>query len=563
MGGWESSHRWLASRFNQLHIKQQSVLDVDPPVARKILDDVASTNGVNFDADRLHGQQSTGEITYTYDWTIEAVPEGSLIQEDVYVDPIKHYAEAAIFTGGGLLFLAAAGHVSLVIVFPLAIIWLYYHKYLSSSEGGVIQDLIEKSVGFDRIEVHGVLSSLILISAIGGVIGFVIGASFVVSFAGLTIVVLGLVYGVANQWYASIIMKIDYQRFLPTPTIEYLSLLLLQITPLGIALLLYQFIFHFDQTLLAPRFPFTELPYRETILKIGLVYCAIRSLVVLHHIKKSVNRLDVNYRLFKQGVGKVKHSVIQGISLGIALVPGITSFVLVWLYLRKYGRHFQHESSFQILIGMVILPIGLHAIGLLSQSTISSIKVSKQLWKSVSPEFDLPNFIQANVRVVNRSDAYAASFSLGVTSYIIVSQRLVDDLQKRELYAILAHEQGHLHYNDGIIGFITPYLATVLLIGRNVVFGALDFRAREFRADAFAVQQTTVGTYINALQKSKTIQQQHSWHGLGPGLSSVVDASPAAKDWLRRYLSLFYGTYAMSEAHPTLDQRIQRIRRDS
>lgn len=205
----------------------------------------------------------------------------------------------------------------------------------------------------------------------------------------------------------------------------------------------------------------------------------------------------------------------------------------------------------------IIIPVGILASGLIYQLIAATIGLLN-LFVSSRP-LESPVKFDANVslRMVESKDLFALSQSLPPFNFIFVSEGLLREMDDRAIQALLAHEEGHIHHRDAVVSLLVPYLSTAMLLGRTILFASLNFRSREFRADAFAVKKVGAENVIHLLE---------SWDR--PAINRV---EPPRQRWVfsflgayvptavKTYIAMFFGQFTLSKAHPTLSERKQAI----
>jgi len=198
-----------------------------------------------------------------------------------------------------------------------------------------------------------------------------------------------------------------------------------------------------------------------------------------------------------------------------------------------------------------VVPILYVFVGLGYQA-VNSPKYFLDLFRSSEP---FPEVIETSENVELRSIPNGSPTCLKIAGrkYIFLPQYLIaseeNSLTDEELEAIIAHERRHLQNGDATLYLIVPMLSLLVLTGQNVIFGLLNFRQREHQADELAAKTTDPSTVKSALRKTRRLQRNNSETSTG---------SKSNGFW-QQYFSLFYGTFAQSQAHPTIEERIEHI----
>jgi Zn-dependent protease with chaperone function len=107
----------------------------------------------------------------------------------------------------------------------------------------------------------------------------------------------------------------------------------------------------------------------------------------------------------------------------------------------------------------------------------------------------------------------------------------------------------------------------MILIGKNVVYSLLDFRAREYHADRFAVEMTSPEQLVGALEtlqilKAKERTEPDRIQATTPTMMPLLNEGEVSvgDSLIEKYFDYFFGDFAVTEVHPNLGDRIKRIR---
>jgi Zn-dependent protease with chaperone function len=95
-------------------------------------------------------------------------------------------------------------------------------------------------------------------------------------------------------------------------------------------------------------------------------------------------------------------------------------------------------------------------------------------------------------------------------------------------------------------------------VGRNLLYAQFNFREREFRADNFAVERVGRDSVVDALRKVEESNLPNGGQITGLGVSSFGGFSERTEAF-DQYFDLFFGDYAIREAHPTVEARIEKL----
>jgi Zn-dependent protease with chaperone function len=236
------------------------------------------------------------------------------------------------------------------------------------------------------------------------------------------------------------------------------------------------------------------------------------------------------------------------------LATGYRVFELVFL-----------TSSTPILIRLSGLPslaaIGYFPAGILYQ-TISYFSNQRDMISGSEPA-DLGLYTTHQIRVFsfNKEESvyFAAGINTGLNQYILVSDDLLDDFNEKELKAVISHEEAHISYGDTTKALIVVFVSFFTGLGRNLFYAQLNFHDREFKADESAARKTGPGVVISALRKFQENNLPRSDRVTGLGISPFggIMRRPEGPD---KYFDLFFGDYTIREAHPSVEERVKRLR---
>lgn len=229
------------------------------------------------------------------------------------------------------------------------------------------------------------------------------------------------------------------------------------------------------------------------------------------------------------------------ISLANILVLGVVVASVVGepVYGRPLGPALPLSVRLLLLTASVMLAY--FPAGLLFQTWVFLKEKTTMIRQSEELELDLD---VDSVILELPNDRYGpSSLSTGFSNYILLPKSVLEDLDGDEIRAVVAHEQKHIQNKDALLAFYVPILGLFLMTGQNVLYSLFDFREREFKADEYAVER--VGSEEPVKQAIDKLGTKNT------------DRKPA--NLLERYFGLFYGTFALSKAHPTLAERRERV----
>jgi len=267
---------------------------------------------------------------------------------------------------------------------------------------------------------------------------------------------------------------------------------------------------------------------------------------------------QVEYHDFKAGdrpatsrLGKITSIILVSVaSYGLA--------ALLVIYMSTYSDALTAPTT-DPLLTIVVLGAAIPALyigsGLIYQTLTYGYRTLTLFTASRPVDPALPLEIEATIRAVDTDTYYAASLDTGFNQYIFVSEPVWNDLDSEQRTAIIAHEAGHLKNGDAFLSFIVPIAALFLLCGKNVLYSIIDFRSREYRADSYATQHVDPTTFTETLTllSAETMPQ---WTGATPAFSPFTGYQP--QDILGSVYGLFFGSFTLAEAHPSVEDRINR-----
>jgi len=181
--------------------------------------------------------------------------------------------------------------------------------------------------------------------------------------------------------------------------------------------------------------------------------------------------------------------------------------------------------------------------------------------------------LNQTVRLIEEDAPRAFTLALGPWQYIFVSTGLRERLTSRqEFAAIIAHEEGHLETDDRLLsdaqlGTLLPVLGVLTLTGKSVLYALANYRDRETAADDYAASRVGAEHLIEALDQLPNTDEGSP----GAALVSVPAVqTPGALarpkntlQALERYFGLLFGSFALTRAHPSIDDRKSRLRYES
>lgn len=202
---------------------------------------------------------------------------------------------------------------------------------------------------------------------------------------------------------------------------------------------------------------------------------------------------------------------------GLVAAVGATLVLLVALFLRYLPHGMLWEAGlacamddgcatalppwagagFSFLIGGVVLGLVSFTVLALGSQMGCSGRRCKELMQASRPfEGRMPGSLRGRVLLV--VDDALRSYTIGFfRPWVVISTGLRDALDDDELFAVLAHEEGHLLRRDNLVILVgqTISLAFAMVPGVRVCYASLR-RCQELAADLFARERTGDGLVV-------------------------------------------------------------------
>lgn len=529
---------------------------VKPAVRNRILE-AAEDNGIVVDKERLTGHRPTRTFTHKYEWEIKPGQDTYVVVEREYISVWWYVVFCASFVAGfgaALFVLPPVGTFGgAVILVGLAVC---IHAFFRDSplDATITINEAYRSHPAGRI-VTLLLVPLVLVTLLMAALTFTTTPEF---WAITFLFVLLLM---------SLLTFFRYQRsldrFEPRHVSRfynliggYLLYLVFAVTPASMVIALQSNFFP------SPTFHVAEV---AVVLGVQMLIIALLYKFV------TLNRV-FDYHTF---LGDEQSATVQNPAYRfpvLAFLTGMTYAVLyiLWYVIRNYSGFITlRDPLISIIIVFSIVPVLYIPVGVVLQ-TASFVAETHRLFTNSEPitvEGDLPVGDDVQIRELKVDNPVAGSFSTGFNDYIFVSESLLRKLDQDELAAVVAHEDGHIHHNDALLSFLIPLIAVLMLTGKNVIYAVLDFHTREYRADQYAVEKTGAEPLRRALQKmsstegedARPVQRRYT---AVPTLISIPRTNADNPDSLGfhdRYFGTYFGNFALTEAHPSLDERVRRL----
>lgn len=276
-------------------------------------------------------------------------------------------------------------------------------------------------------------------------------------------------------------------------------------------------------------------------------------------------------------ISEIKRFTDQGINLSstggfvttaiITVSASLLYAYLSYLFFQASASFLSTYSSIPALFFLFVsgLPILYFGTGIVYQ-VYSVIGGFREL-KTRTRRHDFSDVYDADAEtyLLESSELLAGALTTGQTDYIVVSEGYRELLDDRELASVIAHEEGHLKNRDAGLAAANLVFASFLLTGKNVLFALMNFRKREFEADRYAARKTSRSALRDALFRiqihlaRKKTENTDKISGIIPTMIAFND-NGEVDSLFSQHFEFFYGTFAVTEAHPGLDERLDRLR---
>jgi Zn-dependent protease with chaperone function len=245
---------------------------------------------------------------------------------------------------------------------------------------------------------------------------------------------------------------------------------------------------------------------------------------------------------------------------GVSLVLVLGSYTVLFLGYILFQFVLASDGFLVLrLSGLLILGAVLYfPVGVMYQMGRFLLEMKKLIVRSSPVEFDSEYEIRKTYFEDSDSTVYfAATVSTGIDEFILLSEDLITDFEEDTLRAVVAHEASHIQNQESRIVLLVVLGSLLTFVGRNLYYGLFDFRGREFRADREAADEVGPEPVIRALEM---FEQNSTEEG---GITGVGIASFGGDlnqpEGFDSYFDLFFGDYAIREAHPEIGDRIELL----
>lgn len=287
--------------------------------------------------------------------------------------------------------------------------------------------------------------------------------------------------------------------------------------------------------------------------------------------------------------------------LGLAAVATAVAYGGVWVAGRAWaagaglgGGEAAGGTALALGVRLAVLaPYATLAAGM-AVGAAASVAAHRRRFRTADPAgFPAADAVDVPVAVTDGGLLDVVGYDDGRRRRVFVSREAVALLggDDDRLRAVLAHEAAHVREGDALWAVWAPVVAPLLGLGGNVLLAALDFRARELRADQSAARATSPATLVAALEALAAEADEREVRGVVGGLTPVLPratagatadgdgdgdgaidgtgatgestgrpATPVERAVGRRgVFGLLFGGFAATDAHPSLAERTDRL----
>jgi len=239
----------------------------------------------------------------------------------------------------------------------------------------------------------------------------------------------------------------------------------------------------------------------------------------------------------------------------------------LWVLNGTFGFNARPYSTFRLSLAAATMLFLLVPIGAIAQAFMD---IRGRLGPPTAGDrlrSDAADSIAAPVYVIDSDVPFSevtATFTAG--PYVAISTAMLEKLaDERAVAAVLAHEQAHIDHGDTTLGLVLPFVGALMLTGQNVLFDLFDVPEREHRADMAAAEQLGSAEplllafdRLDELPERTQTRQPHGTGTLGALPSRHTEGSALGS--LTRPFRLFFGSFALTDVHPSIADRRQRLR---
>jgi Zn-dependent protease with chaperone function len=386
---------------------------------------------------------------------------------------------------------------------------------------------------------------------ITGVLGYFRGFHWLIMLSGFLCIGVGFAAWYRYDEIAASYMSFSYSQYIPTPTGEYFFFVLTSLTPIASI----RFARILGET--------TELgEATEDVMSVVAVAASVFLVALILYFSASEERLLL--KTFAHGGQRyVENRLIQIIFLSLSIAVSYAGVLAVTWLIQQTDSVGRMPITFPMAI-LIALPLLYFWIGALLQPLsllIHLYKISANSYPATGPVAEM-----ADTQVLISTNSIGpSSYSVGFKNRILIPEETLEMLDPAELQAVVAHEEAHTKiYSDALMSFLAPFIGLMLLLGQNIIFSFLDFRKREFRADKYAAKKAGSENLKSALQTFKEVEQDGSVKAAQSSMefnpfTPFVPTRERLTGMISKRFSLFFGGFAVSKAHPTVENRIDQL----
>lgn len=304
-------------------------------------------------------------------------------------------------------------------------------------------------------------------------------------------------------------------------------------------------------------------PYISTV-----VYAALGASLLAIFRMGLVYQNKIGETRFKSDGREVSNRLLLGVSTAVTIMIATGFGYLCVLFLN---------ISQTFLAVVPVFPSGLLVLIGLIPAVLLTTGFVYQYWSLLSGLY----FVGENVEKIDITDSYqtetatyvlehdglyAGAGSFLWRDFIVVSEGMVEELDSGEIDSIVAHEDCHINHREPQLAVFIALLSPLIFMGKNVIYTLFDFRSREFRADKYAAQVSDPDDLREALERLQSVKAERSTQekkldSVLPTLSSMDQVQDGEDDSLTEvYLEYYFGDFAVTGIHPSLGERIERLK---
>jgi len=559
----EPSTEWSAPKNRILLMRMQSRFNKIPfEAARGELETTIQNSDLKRGSELVWDETGSAHKTATkaywlfaalYHWSIEPRDGYFEVTESVYIRRMWILPLITLSIG---LSLALAGLVPTVLPFQLRTVAIDAGRYMTILgfflvllPTLVVKSVLPKTSYAETVEdpIPGItlvaIANAIVFSV--GVAGYLVDIYWVSVVAASIHVFLALLAWFWLNEINSSTVSLEVRRFLPAPSAEYVLLSFGALLPVG---------------------AIATAPLLGASQSFAVLFMAVPAgiLYTIGVVYLIFSQGSVSLKLFR--LSEERYESNSWIRLSFLAVSVSFSYIgvvaAVWLVQLALAGSFSQLSLVTAVV--ILLPLTYFWFGILIQPASLLLELRSIRQNTRSAQFPGTETVDPEVEVASNGIGPLA-YPTGFNNRIVVPEQAVEMLDRGEIEAVLAHEEAHAKiYSDTFFSFIGPLIGAVLLTGQNVIYSFLNFREREFRADRYAAEQAGAENLVNALQTFETASLDHDLDNGEPrpvftSFTPFVPAQEQVTGFITKGFSTFFGGFALSKAHPSINDRIDQL----